>query len=173
METSVSCYLCQTLPQLLGISALAAALRLLGQGTASTTLQLSQPLERCCFQVLFSNTYSALPQQSQRDASCYRGERVPLRLQLPSQLHWQWHNAGTWQCPAPHGTFVKLFAREVRCNSPCTRNLKYCNKVIHFADRGLPNEAMVQGSTHHIGEYAMETKASCWEAHRTSWETNR
>lgn len=55
MQTSMSWYLFQILSQLLGISALAAALSLLVRGTASTALQLTQPLERCCFQGLFSN----------------------------------------------------------------------------------------------------------------------
>lgn len=84
MQTSMSWYLCQTLPQLLGISALAAALTLLRRGTASTALQLTQPLERCCFQGLFSNICSASPGQLQGDAGCYRGVRVHLKTAAPT-----------------------------------------------------------------------------------------
>lgn len=114
MQTSVSWYLYQTLPQLLGISASAA-----------------QPEERCYFQGLFSNICDI---STHVDAGSYREIRLHLRLHLPSELHRQCCSAGTQRCPAPKWHF----ARETLCNVPhfTKQGPKTCgNEAVCSADR--------------------------------------
>lgn len=132
---SVTRYFCQILSQLLGISALAAVLSL---RTVSITLHLPEPLERCCFQGLFSNTCRALPLYFQRAA----GAAEEQELSSQGSSHPLPRALAPGRYPAvPSSTWglLKHFGREVCCNPPLTGTW-HGYETICFANRGLQTQ---------------------------------